>query len=827
MKEEKDSSKQAPAMVDVFLCDCGHELSRVIDFGQLEEHVSNIKSVKSVRKCSFLCSDLGLNELKAVAKNGAQRLVIAACSPKLYEPLFRQSLKAVDFDPFMLEMANIREQCAWPNADDSLGATEKAKRLVEAAVAKAQMIESVGEQGFDIEKAVLVIGAGVAGLQAAIDAGDFGHKVTLIEKEPVIGGNALKLGLAFPTDDGAFCISPSKLVPSIRKCFYRVGLLQHPNIKVRTLSEVEEVNGSCGNFNVKIMSNPRGVDQRLCTNCGKCAEVCPVEIANAFNYGLNKRKAIYLPHPNAVPPVYVIDWKSCTKCGKCAETCPAHAVDLYEKSTQTKENFGAIVIATGFQEYDPSGIKQYKYSVDKDVITQLELSRILDPFGPTGGQLVKPSDGKPPKRITMVQCVGSRDTSTNAYCSKICCMVALKHSILIKETYGRDVEVYFCYMDIRTPGKGYEEYFSRARALGVTFIRGKPSEIYRDPSKNCLIVDVEDTILNMPLELETDLAVLSVAMRPTKGIENLTKALGVEVDCDGFVKEVYPKLRQTETNVKGIYVCGGAQAPKDIPESVTQAEAVAFHVISDLSKKTYQKSLDIAFVKEEACDGCKICVDACPFDAIEIVEVEKTADHKSSSVARINAIRCDRCGTCSGRCPTGAIQLRRYTDDQAMNQISALLSPNNGILSPKIVAFCCDECGYATVDLVGMGKIKYPANILPVRTPCLNWISPYHIFKTFEHGADGVLLVGCKIGKCQHLNVEANAEKTVKFAKDIMDEIGLNGDRLEMISVCAAEPTRFTRAAESLVSVTKKIGPVPKNGILREDLSKQVMKEGS
>jgi heterodisulfide reductase subunit A len=809
MNKEKEINEKASSAIDVFLCDCGKEISRIIDFEQLKEYVSRLECVNSVKRHSFLCSDDGKNELKAVAKDGARRLVIAACTPKLYEPLFRQTLKKIGFNPYMLEMANVREQCAWPHSNDALGATEKAKRVVAAAVEKARCTKPIEEREFEMAKSVLVIGAGLAGLQTAIDVADFGHKVTLVEKAPVIGGNALKLGLAFPTNDGAFCISSSKLVPGIRKCYYRAGLLQHPNIKVQTLSEVEKVKGSYGNFEVKISSKPRGVKEKLCTNCGKCIEACPVDVSNEFNYGLSTRKAIYLPYPNAVPPVPVIDWKDCTKCGKCAEICPTRAVDLSEKREESQQNFGAIVIATGFQEYDPSSIKQYKYKADKDVITQLELSRILDPFGPTGGQLVKPSDGKPPKRITMIQCVGSRDANTNAYCSKICCMLALKHAILIKEEYGPDAEIQFCYMDIRTPGKGYEQYFTRARELGVTFIRGKPSEIYRDSMKNSLIVRVEDTLLNMPLELETDLVVLSVAMRPTAGTENLAKILGVEVDSDGFIKELYPKLKQIETNVKGIYVCGGAQAPKDIPESVTQAEAVAFQVVSDLSKSTYHKIMDIAFVKEEDCDGCKVCIDACPFAALQMVEVDKTDGSKTRSIAKIDEVRCDRCGACASRCPTGAIQLRHYTDDQALNQIGALLSKGLSSLSPKIAAFCCDECGYATVDLAGMGGKKYPASILPIRIPCLSWVSLYQIFKTFEHGADGILLIGCKPENCQHLKGIQNAEKVVEFAKQIMDEIGLNGNRLQMISTCAAEPTTFSGAAESLINEIKKIGPVP------------------
>jgi heterodisulfide reductase subunit A len=804
--------EKAPQAIEVFLCDCGGGISRIIDFAKLQETASKLEWVKSVRRHSFLCGDEGKNEIKAAAKNGANRIVVAACSPKLYEPLFKQCLSDVGANPYLLEMANIREQCAWPHADNPEGATEKAQRVLASAIEKARNIEPIEEKEFEIYKGVLVIGAGVAGLQTAIDIADFGHKVTLIEKAPVVGGNALKLGLAFPADDGAFCISSPNFLPSIRKCFYRASLMQHPNLRIQTLAEVKEVKGSYGNFEVKVSSQPRGVKANLCTNCGKCREVCPVDVADEMNYGLSKRKAIYLPYPNAVPPVYVVDWKNCTKCGKCTEVCQTHAIDLNEESAETTQKVGAIVIATGFQEYDPSQIKRYQYGLDNNVITQLQLARILDPLGPTGGKLVKPSDGKAPERIVMIQCVGSRDTSTNPYCSKICCMLALKHAIFIKEEYAPNAEIYVCYMDVRTPGKGYEKYFSRARQLGVTFIRGKPSQILRVPADGKLVVEVEDTLLDMPLELEADMVVLTVAMTPTEGTKKLAETLRVETGNDGFVQEIYPKLKPVDTNVKGIYVCGGAQAPKDIPESITQADAVAFKVISDFSRDTYKKNMDIAFVKEEDCDGCKICVDVCPFDAPQLVEVEKVENEtsKPSSVARIDELRCDKCGLCASRCPTGAIQLQHYTDDQSLSQIAVLLSEKTGSMSPKILAFCCDECGYATVDLAGMGGVKYPANVLPIRVPCMGWVSLYQIFKALEYGADGILLVGCKLENCQHLEGAVNADKVVTFAKEIMDEVGLNGNRLKMISVCAAEPTKFSATAESMVNEIKQLGPIGK-----------------
>lgn len=790
----------------VLFCDCGGELSRVIDFVHLEDFASKLQGVKLVKRHSFLCGEEGKSEINTFIQAGAERIVIAACSPKLYEVHFRNHLMDGGLNPYCLEMANLREQCAWPHTGDPQGANEKARRLVAAAVGRARKVAPIGEKEFQINKSVLVIGGGVAGLQAAIDVADFGYPVHLIERAPIVGGNALKLGLAFPADDGAFCISSPGFLKGIRKCFYRACVLQHPNIKLHTLSEVREVKGSLGNFEVKVLSQPRGVREDLCINCGKCIGVCPIEVADETNYGLSKRKAIYLPYPNAVPPVYVIDWKNCNRCGECVKACPTKAVNLSGEEREAELQVGSIIVATGFQEYDPSPIKPYNYGVHGDIITQLQLARILDPYGPTGGKLVKPSNGETPKRIVMIQCVGSRDETTNPYCSKVCCTLALKHAIHIKEEHQRDAEVYLCYMDIRTVGKDYERYFSKAREVGVRFIRGKPSEIRNDPLSGNLTVEVEDTLLNRPMEIEADMVVLSVAMTPPTGNSGLAKLLGIDVGNDGFIKEVYPKLKPVETNVKGIYVCGGAQGPKDIPESITQAEAAAFRAILDLSRDKLRKNMDISYVDEENCDGCELCVEVCPYDAIGMVKAEERPP--VGLVARIDEIRCQGCGSCASKCPTGAIQLQHYTDDQVLGQLSGLLSENGDSMLPKVVAFCCDECGYATVDLAGMGEKTYPANVLPMRVPCLGGVSLYHIFKAFEYGADGILLVGCLRGNCQHLKGNVFAENAVTFARSILDEIGLNSRRLRMVSVCAADPIEFSKVASSLVNDVKELGPI-------------------
>ncbi len=796
----------------VFLCDCGGEVSQTIGFDKLHDFVSKLDNVKFVKRHSFLCGEDGAKEFANLIRKGANRIVVAACSPKLYESHFRNYLTKAKLNPYCLEMANIREQCAWPHSDDSKGANEKAERIVKAAVGRANKIVSIEEKEFKINsKAILVVGAGVAGLQAALNAADAGYSVNIVEKAPIIGGNATKLGLAFPNDDGAFCITASESLGGIRKCFYRAGILQHPNIKLFTLSQVKEFKGSSGNFEAKVFSQPRGVSKALCINCGKCSKVCPVEVADKINYGFNKRKAIYLPYPNAVPPVYVVDWDNCTRCGECVKICPTNAIDLNQEAKETTLKIGSVIVATGFQEYDPTPLKPYKFNQHKDVITQLQLARILDPYGPTKGELLRPSNGEAPKSIVMIQCVGSRDESTNPYCSSVCCTLALKHAMHIKEKNGHDAEVYVCYMDIRTP-MDYESYYSKTRELGVKFIRGKPSEILVDPETGNLTVEVEDTLLNMPIEIDADMVVLSTALVPTSGTSELAKVLGADVGKYGFIKEVYGKLKPVETTVKGIYVCGAAQNPKSIPDSVTQGTAAAFHAIQNLSKQKVSKDLNVAYVNEEKCDACEVCIDICPYSAISLVEV-KGNPSSVTQVARIDETLCNTCGSCAGRCPTGAIQLSYWNDEQFLSQIEGLLTKNGGSKSPQVVAFCCDECGYATVDLTGMGRISYPSSVLPMRVPCLGWVSLYHIFKTFEYGADGILLVGCMFPNCQQLKGNIYAEKALNFARNILDEIGLSSRRLRLVSVCAAAPGDFSSEAKSFIKELEELGPIAsKNG---------------
>ncbi|MEE9458525.1 MAG: hydrogenase iron-sulfur subunit [Candidatus Bathyarchaeia archaeon] len=793
--------------IGVIICDCGGEISQLLDFKQMTEFASKLQGVKCVKGHSSLCKANGKDEITNLINEGANKIVIAACSPKLYETYFRNLLIDAGLNPYCLEMANIREHCSWPHSDNPLKANEKAKKLIAAAIGRVDQTLAIEEKEIAIDDSVLVVGAGIAGIRAAVDIADMGHKVYLIDKAPIIGGNALKLGLAFPTDDGAFCIASPYQLPLIRKCFYRASLLQHPEIELLTLSQVEEFTGSFGNFKVKISSQPRGVSEELCINCGKCERFCPVEVTEEVKYALSKRKAIYLPHPNAVPPVWVIDWENCNRCGECVDTCPTKAIDLSDKEIERTLSVGSIILSTGIEEYDPTAIKQYKYDLYQDVITQLQLARFLDPFGPTDGKLIT-SSGVVPKSIVMIQCVGSRDENTNPYCSKICCTFALKHAIHIKEKFDQDVDVYVCYIDIRTP-MGYEEMYSRARQLGVKFIRGKPSEISKNPKDEVMTVEVEDILINRPIEIKADLVVLSAALVPSQGTLDLTKLLGIEVGDYGFIKDIYSKLKPVETSVKGIYVCGGAQGPKDIPETVTQADAVAYQTILNLSKTKLEKSLDVAFVDEDECDGCELCIEACPYNAIQMEENKEKLP--IGLVARIDEDICERCGSCTSRCPTGAIQLEHYTDNQFFGQINGLLSGGRDLLNPKIVAFCCDECGYATVDLVGMGGKSYPANVLPMRVPCLGWVSLYHIFKTFEQGADGILLVGCLSKKCQNLKGNLYAEQIVNFSKNILDKIGLSSKRLRMTSVCAANPDLFINEVESLNRDLKKLGSIMKN----------------
>lgn len=573
--------------IGVFICHCGKNIAGGVDIENLLESSGKFEGVVFATDNKFSCSQEGQIAIQnAIKDNALSRIVVVACDPSLHLMTFQRCGKNLGIDSAFVDLIDIRKWTMYgsPNKVDPEQALENSKRLIEQAVKRMRLKRIIPKVTVEVNSSVLVIGAGVAGLEASLDLADKGYKVHLVERLPTIGGKMALLYKVFPTNDCAPCIlAPKTAYANI-----------HPNINLLTNSEITNVEGHIGNFSVVVNQKPRYVDEKKCTGCGLCIEKCPMKVVdNEYSRGLGNRKAIYIPYDQAIPRKAVIDAQSCLYfqkgvCRLCEGVCPAQAIDFSQQSKAIELKVGAIIVATGFDEYNPVQKTEYGYGRYDNVITQFQLARLLDIDGPTKGKLLRPTDGKEPRNIAMIQCVGSRDENANRYCSAVCCMYALKHARIIKEMVLPDTQVYICYIDIRTTGKGFEEYYKRTREIGVNFIRGRPAEVIEDNKTKNLILKVEDPDIDELLRLEVDLVVLSCATVPSEGTKQLAELLRLNLDENGFFKEVHPKLRPVETNVRGIYICGSAQGPKDIPDSIVQAKAAASCADSELRKGEIQ-----------------------------------------------------------------------------------------------------------------------------------------------------------------------------------------------------------------------------------------------
>jgi len=643
------------AKIGVFICHCGLNIAGVIDVKRLREMASKLPGVVVCVDYPYMCSEPGQELIrKSVAEHGLNRVVVAACSPSMHEETFRQVLRSAGLNPFLLEVANIREHCSWPHAHEPDKATEKALKLIEMAVAKARLLRPIELKEVPVARRALVIGGGIAGITAALDLAEAGVEVYLVEKEPSIGGHMAQLDKTFPTLDCSACILTPRMVQAAR----------HPNIRLLTYSEVEEVARAGGGFEVVIRKKARHVCEDRCTGCGMCVEKCPVEVPSEFDQGLGPRKAIYIPFPQAVPKVAVIDDEHCIRCGLCERVCEAGAIDFGQEDEFLKVEVGAIIVATGFEVMDPWSLPELGFLESPNIITHLQLERLLSSSGPTGGKIIRPSDGKEPRSVVIVTCVGSRDERANPYCCRIGCSVAVKQAVLLKERLGPEARIYVCFMDLRTYGRGLEEFYAKARSEGITFIRGSPSDIEVMPD-GTIKVTVFDQSTGKLLEISADLVVLIAGLRPPGDLKDLAAKLKIPLGPDGFLLEAHPKLRPSEAASRGIFMAGACQGPKDIVETVSHASAAAAKAASMLLKGYVLSEPFIAVVDEASCRGCGRCEEVCEFGAIEVVE-EKTG----RLVARVNEALCMGCGACSVRCPTGAIKVRNFGPEQILAQVA-------------------------------------------------------------------------------------------------------------------------------------------------------------
>ena len=643
--------------IGVYICHCGLNIAEVMNVDDIVKYTSSLPNVIIAQDYRYVCSDPGQVLIKNDVKEyDLDRIVVASCSPRMHESTFRKVLEEADLNPYMLEMVNIREQCSWVHIGEPEKATEKAKSLIKMAVVRSNLLEPLQIKEVSTLHNALVIGGGIAGLQAALDLANQNYEVFLVEKEPSIGGHMAQLDKTFPTMDCSICIFAPKMVD--------VG--KHPNITLITYSEVKEVTGIVGNFHVKIHKKPRFVDADKCVGCGICSNRCPVKIPNEFDMGLGVRKSIYVPFPQAIPLVYTIDKENClyfTKgvCRICEKFCETEAIDFNQKPETIELDVGAIIVATGFDTYDPAPLGEYGYGTYPNVITSLQMERLMNAAGPTGGKIRRQSDGEKPTTIAFIQCVGSRDKRTgNVYCSNACCLNSIKLARQVKEKYP-DSEVLIFYNDIRAFGRRFEEFYSKAREDWVTFIKGIPSEIKEQPQTNNLIVTAEDVLSGFLLEAEVELVVLAVGMIPSKTSEELSRLLHIPRGTDGFFLEAHPKLRPVETNTAGIFLAGSCQGPKEIPESIAQGKAAASSVATLLSQGKIRIESMIASIDQDLCLGCGLCAESCPYVAITIEDGKATLEE----------VLCKSCGTCASLCPEHAISMKHFTDMQVKAQILA------------------------------------------------------------------------------------------------------------------------------------------------------------
>ena len=661
--------------IGVFVCWCGENIARTVDVDRVVEEVAKLPGVRCAVNYKYMCSDPGQTMIREkIASEKLDGVVVASCSPHMHLKTFRKAAQTAGLNPYLLEVANIREQCSWVHSDRD-EATEKAIELIRMAVAKVKNNHALQPIKVPVTRRAMVVGGGVAGIQAALDIADAGYEVVMVEREPSIGGKMAGLSETFPTLDCSQCILTPRMVD--------VG--QHPRIKLYTYSEVEAVDGFVGNFEVTIRQKARYVDITKCTGCGECSKACPLKKNKSeFDFGMGTRSAIYMPFPQAVPARPVIDKNVCAmltrgKCGVCAKKCAAGAINYKDEDKLVKEKVGAVVLATGFKLYDVGkqlgkvqGYGEYGYGMYKDVIDSLQFERLLSASGPTNGEVKRPSDGKTPKNVVFISCVGSRDNAKGlTYCSKICCMYTAKHTMLYKHKV-HDGQAHVFYMDIRSAGKNYDEFVRRAiEQDGAKYYRGRVSKITEQNGK--LIVRGADTLAGTPVTVEADLVVLAAAMRPADGVTELAQKLNVGCDQFGFLMESHPKLRPVETNTAGVYICGAAQAPKDIPESVAQASAAASKVQITLSAAELTREPEIARINEKTCAACFRCFEACPYHAIEKAEVRNRKGELVKRTARVNAGLCMGCGTCVSICPSKNADIEGFTEQETYAMIESLI----------------------------------------------------------------------------------------------------------------------------------------------------------
>ena len=657
---------QETPRVGVYVCHCGVNIADKVDVESLADFARSLPYVEVARDYKFMCADPGQELIqKDIREQNLNRIVVASCSRLMHETTFRKAVADAGLNPFYFQMGNIREHVSWVT-DEKRWGTDKAKALISAAVSRVTWHTALEKKRVDVNQNVMVVGGGIAGIHSALTLANAGKHVYLVEREPTIGGHMAKFDKTFPTLDCSACILTPKMT----------DVKNHPNITLWAYSEVEKVDGYVGNYHVRVKRKPRYVDEEACVGCSLCVDACVYKTARVedeFNVGLSKRKPIFMPFPQATPPVVVIDPETCMqlsrgKCKQtCADACDRNAIDFTQTERYEEVDVGAVILATGFKTFDPMRKPVYGYGRYLNVYTSLEIERLVNASGPTGGDVIL-RDGNRPKSVAIIHCVGSRDHSTNAYCSKVCCMSSIKFAHLVKEHTG--AEIYNFYIDMRTSGKGYEEFYDRMLREGIHFIRGRVSEVtdcaLTPEEEGRLVVRAEDTLIGMPRRIPVDMVILGVGLEPQPDADDMRRMFNVSCSQEGWFTERHPKLAPVSTSTEGIYLAGACQGPKDIPDSVAQAGAAASEALALLGRGYVELEPNTASIDPEVCSGCKTCISMCPYSAISRDE--------ERGIAVVNEALCKGCGTCVAACPSGAAEQNLFTDEEIYSEIEGILS---------------------------------------------------------------------------------------------------------------------------------------------------------
>jgi heterodisulfide reductase subunit A len=741
-------------------------------------------NVVRARKERYACSKPSVARIKDfIKRHDLNRIVIASCTPRMHRKMFERNIAEMGLNPAFSEIVNIREQCSWVTPDNPEEATLKALDLLRGSVKKIEKSIPLEPGKMEVNESVLIIGGGIAGITAALRTSEYGLKTYLIEKKPTIGGHMIQYPKVFPTLDCSQCI----LTPKMGE------VADNPNIELLTLSEVKNVSGVPGDFKVTVSQKPRGVNLEECIACAACNRVCPVEGPNKHNEGLGTQKAVFLPFPQAVPTVYSIDFELCNKCGECVESCPRDAINLDDEEKEVELNVGTIILATGFEFWDISDLGEFWYGKHPNILNAIQMERLMDVTGPTQSSIVRLSDGEPVKKIAYVLCAGSRDAAKGVpYCSRVCCLYALKQSLYLKK-YMEIEDISIHYIDIRAPGRRYEEFYKHAQEEGTRFVKGKVSEIIPDGDQ--LIVRAEDMLVNRLLEDKVDLVVLCPPVSTSSDTLKLSEILKTPVDEDKFILERHPKLDPIATKREGVFACGMVNGPKDIQTTVSESEGAAIKAVNFL-KTAGEIEPKKAYVDIDKCIGSGECIKICPVDAINLEDKK----------ANINQISCIGCGACIPACPAEAIDLQGLTEDQLLAQIKGILDGSEA--QPKVLAFTEVDTVYIACDIAGVSRLAYPSSIRIIPVPSTARIKLKHILYAFAYGADGVMLLEAppEVGSLGRAH-EIAEERSEIYMFDL-EEYGIESQRLWFSKVYVPDWRKLESVFKTFDGIVTDEGPI-------------------